>query len=186
MREQEQAQSPSLKFLRPDVFQVGAIAGVIAAITIFGYSFLLYSIGENAFGRYKFLLFPIYGFFFAGAMTYFRLKKNNGKMAGHHGLLIGLTLNIVCYALYTTLIYLLLSTKEIGKAMLERHRIDLIDLMVRGKDNIVEGFGEEMYNQNLNDLKEGLEPFAVALDQYIILLIGILLTFLFMLIIKQK
>ncbi|MBD0399875.1 hypothetical protein [Flammeovirga sp. EKP202] len=182
----EQSQSPKLKFLRPDLFKVGAIAGAIAAFILIGYAMVLHGLNLNSFGRWKNINFPLYGLFFAGAMTYFRLKLNDGKMKGPQGILIGVTLNSVATTLYGFLLYVLLSTKGIGQAIIERHKADLKIILIEGKSVIIESLGEAGYEENVKGVEE-LSAGVLAVDQAIgLLFLGFFLTFLFMLIIKKK
>ncbi|MBB6462920.1 DUF4199 family protein [Flammeovirga kamogawensis] len=181
-----QTNNQPLKFLRPDLFKVGAIAGVMAAFVCAAYILLLHQIGENSFGRWKNVYFPLYGFFFAGAMSYFRLKLNNGRMQAPQGILIGITLNTVGSATYGFLLYIILSTKELGKAIITRHAADLKILMLEGKEIFIEQLGETEFNKQVAEL-DNLTPSILAIDQAIgMLFLGIFLTFLFMLIIKKK
>lgn len=182
----EQTKSPTLKFLRPDLFKVGAIAGLLAAFVCVGYALLLHALDLNSFGRFKNINFPLYGLFFAGAMAYFRLKKNNGQMKGPQGILIGITLNTVASLLYAGFLYIILSTKGIGQAIIERHKADLKIILIEGKSVIMESLGEAGYEENVKGVEE-LSAGVLAVDQAIgMLFLGIFLTFLFMLIIKKR
>lgn len=182
----EQTQTSTVKFLRPDLFKVGAIAGVLAALVCAGYVLLLHTLDLNSFGRWKNINFPLYGLFFAGAMTYFRLKLNNGQMKGPQGILIGITLNTVATLLYGLFLYIILSTKSVGQAIIERHKADLKILLIEGKDVIIDSLGEEGYLKNVKGVEE-LSPWVLSIDQAIgMLFLGIFLTFLFMLIIKKR
>ncbi|WP_281615395.1 DUF4199 family protein [Flammeovirga sp. SubArs3] len=185
MEEQTNKIQP-LKFIRPDLFQVGAVFGAIAAIVCFLYIILLYTLDVNSFGRWKNVYFPIYGLFFAGGMTYFRLKRNNGRLLAPQGILIGVTLNIVASTLYGILLQLILSTKGIGATMLQRHSADLKRLLIEGREMIVESIGEAEYLKQIEGVEQ-LTPDVLAVDQaFGMLFLGFFLTFLFMLIIKKK
>ncbi|OHX66982.1 DUF4199 domain-containing protein [Flammeovirga pacifica] len=186
MKEQTQTADKTVKFIRPELFQVGAIFGVIAALTCFAYTMSLYGLGLHAFGKWKYLYFPIYGIFFAGSMTYFRLKVNQGRMLAPHGILIGMTLNLVASTLYGIFLQLILSTKDIGQSMLDRHATELKLMMMQGKEQIIESIGEAEFNSQIEKLNH-ISADIMAVDQAIgMLMFGVFASFLFMLITKRK
>ncbi|MBB3701417.1 DUF4199 family protein [Flammeovirga yaeyamensis] len=186
MKEQTNTTEKTVKFIRPELFRVGAIFGVIASLLCISYTLLLYGLDLNAFGKWKYIYFPIYGLTFAGAMSYFRIKLNNGRMQGPQGVIIGMTLNLIASTIYGILLQVILSTEKMGREIIERHATELKMMMVEGKTQIIETLGETEYNAQIEKLGQ-LSADTLAVDQAIgMLMFGVFATFLFMLITKQK
>ncbi|NLR93116.1 hypothetical protein [Flammeovirga agarivorans] len=186
MEEQTNKIQP-LKFIRPDLFKIGVIFGVISSITLSLLVILFYYLDLSVFAKWKDTFFPpVYGFMFAASMAYFRFRVNQGRILIPQGLLIGLTLNITASTAYCFILNIILSTKVMGKAIINRHIESLTLILTEGKEQIAESLTEPEYIKQVEMLKD-LSASNLAFDQAgRLFLWGLFLTFVFMLIIKKK
>jgi len=179
------------------------LIGVAAAFACFLYICLLWALGVHAFGQYKFALFGIYAVFFVWAMRRFRVRLNHDRMTSVQGLSTGLLLNLVATLVYGLLLLGLLSTA--GSGLIAQHEEALKQVQLRNiaymkgqmeeakrledqeaYDNLAEQLQsmEAIYENFVNS---ELSAFDLALDQASgLFMLGIFLTFLFMLILRSK
>lgn len=174
------------------LFKTGIIGGIGAAIFCFLYIFLLYQLGLNPFGRYKYLYFGFYGIFFAGTMWYFRDKQNGYRLKGIEGILIGFTLNSVSSLIYSLLVFILLKFIDSSRSILSIYKKEAIAMIDNTKEMMKERLSEDEFNEQFEafqqqyDALKDLSINDLVLDQGIGMLVtGVFLTFLFMLFLKR-
>ncbi|MBT31551.1 MAG: hypothetical protein CMO01_18000 [Thalassobius sp.] len=179
------------------------IGGLAAGVFCFLYLLLLYVIGSNPFGRYKYIYLGLYAIFFGGALWYFRFKQNGGRLSMGRAIGIGLILNSTATLLYGLLLFIWMLIP--GTEVISRHKNALVEL---GKSNVTfieeqmkvskELNDEEAYQNLQEQKKEVQEVFediknteltagGLAVDQGIgLLFTGMFLTFLTAILFKGK
>jgi len=173
--------------MNKSIFQVSVIAGVGAALACFLYILFLQSIGQNPFGQYKFLYFGIYGIFFVLPMQHYRNRYNGYTLRGHEGIVFGFVLNTVSSLLYGASLALFMSRTETGAQALEMYKAAATDLLVRGKEYLTESGTTDEQQKELAAAIQALSAHEFAYDQAIgMFMVGTLLTFLFMLMLKTS
>ena len=189
--------------MRADLYKNSIIFGLAAAAACFSYICLLWQLDFNPFGRHKYLYSGIYAIFFVWGMRRFRVKHNNDQLSSVQGLSTGLLLNLVATVTYGLLLLLLMST--VGSGLIERHRAALDGLQLANIDYMkgqmeeslkledkeaYENLGEQLTTMEAmyqNFLNSELSAADLALDQASgLFMLGIFLTFLFMLILRSK
>lgn len=145
------------------ILKVAVSVGVSAAITCFIYLVLLNTLGENPFGKRKYMAIGIYGVFFAGAMWWYRDKLNKLILGFREGLILGLLMNVLSTAFYVALVYSYLSYTDGGKVAIDRFKSEsevLLSEMKSHRDDL----SEEDYQTTLQNIRNFNAP-SLALQQ---------------------
>lgn len=159
--------------------------GALAAIACFIYLIVLHSIGQNPFGRHKYMAIGIYGVFFAVAMWWYRDKMNNYVLRGREGLILGLLMNVISTAIYVSLIYSFLSYTSAGTKVMTRYKAESMELLGKMKE-ANETLTSDEYQQTVENI-QNFNPPSLAIQQVSFYHgFGVFLTFLFMFIFKHN
>jgi len=166
------------------------IAGIVGSFLIIGYLFLLWEIGQNPFGQYKYLYFGLYSFAFIGALYYARYRLGSGYLKAQHALLIGFLVNTITSCSFWILLIVVLPT-PIGQSAKARHIVQSLQLLEDTK-KYLEQRGESLVEfspDNFEIAKEQITHLTdrqLASDQTIgIGMVGVVLSFVFMLFFKK-
>lgn len=183
--------------------KTAVIGGLAAGSFCFLYLLILSTLGENPFGRYKYMYLGLYAIFFGVALWYYRFKQNGGRLSTGRAIGIGLLLNFTASVLYGLLLFVWMLIP--GMEVIDRHQKALEELEESNIAFIEEQMktsrelkDEEAY-ENLKEQKEGVErAYAelqkseltagiLAVDQSIgLLFTGLFLTFLSALLFKFR
>ncbi len=179
------------------------LTGLLAGLTCFLYVLVLWLLGVQPFGRFKYLYVGIYALFFVGGLWYYRMKLNRGELSSVRALAFGIALNLLATLVYGLLVFTLLAST--GNRVLEQHTAALAKLQ---QDNI--GYLQAQIAQALelkdleaaDNLQEQLDSMQgtyaefqktditaglLAMDQAMgLFMTGFFLTFLFMLLFRSR
>ncbi|GAB4331443.1 MAG: hypothetical protein OHK0038_06300 [Flammeovirgaceae bacterium] len=162
------------------------IAGILAAFAIFFYLICLDLASLNPFGRFQYLYLGIYGFFFVGALKYFRDSINEGILRYRHGILLCFLMNAWAAITLGILMYFYMTTLDASPLALEMHQKDLTNHLVNNKTFLVESFGEEDYQKQLNSIQH-ITPSLMARDTSMrMLFFGFFMSFIFTAFFRRK
>ncbi len=146
---------------------------------------ILDQLGENPFGRYRYLYLPLYAISFIFTFKVFRDKYNQHKLRPQQGLLIGLLLTLVTSGIHSLMLGAYLQGSNQGESIVLKHKKASIDRLEKAAEQLQESIGKEEIEKVFSSLQK-LSAQDIALDQGLSMLIwGIVLTFLFMLIFKN-
>lgn len=165
------------------ILKVALAVGLAAAVTCLLYLVIINNLGENPFGKRKYMAIGIYGVFFAIAMFWYRDKHNNNELGFRQGLMLGLLMNVIATALFVAMTYSYLSSTEGGEQAIEKYKAEsivLLDAMKKNRDDL----SDEDYQTTLTNIK-GFNAPSLALQQVSFYHgFGVFLTFLFIFIFK--
>ncbi|TAH17260.1 MAG: DUF4199 domain-containing protein [Cytophagales bacterium] len=150
--------------MRKSFFEVALISGLLTAFACFLFLLLLYVLGLNPFGQYKFLYLPIYAGGVVGGLKFFMDYRNGGYLNGGRSVLMTMIINLSGAAVYAILIYVLLAF--IDTAVLDLHKKELTELLLRYKSDAGELLDIKLFEAQFASIKT-ITAGDVAIDEWI-------------------
>jgi ABC-type antimicrobial peptide transport system permease subunit len=171
---------------RKEMLLCGFVGGLVGAVLVIGYFYLLAVLGQNPLGRYAYAFVGLSAVGYIGAMYYYRYKLNGGLLSGIKALLIGTIVNITITLAVSFFIKAWFDFTDFGQELTLRYLDDMTTLMESSREYGEANFGKEKFDQTLEAIKNTTTS-QMALDFAIkIFVTGIFSTFLYMLFLRNR
>ena len=171
---------------RNKILGTGFVWGVIGAVLVSSYFFVLGQVGENPLGRKAYAFIGISAIAYIGGMFWFRYKRNGGVLSGVQGILIGFVINVTLTLLVALFIKIWFDFSAQGREITQLYLDDMLQLMEEGRAYGEQNFGKETYDQTVQQVAKTTTS-DMALDFAIkIFATGLFNTFLYMLFLRKR
>lgn len=164
---------------------ISALSGLLGALLCVSYFFTLTLLDFNPLGRYKYVYIGFYALAFIVGLKYFRDRCNGGWLSVWEALGLGFCLNIIACGTLLGLGYCLLEFVDYSQIVLQKHRLDSLNLLESNKQNFLDNYSQAKYIQ-LRDSLLNMTQLDILIDTLAgFFMTGGFHTFFFMLIFKN-
>jgi len=149
-------------YFNKPLLKVPLVIGLITGLLAFGYFLGLYALGFTPLGNIRTPDFGIHIITICYACWHYRKKYGQGWLHLWEGLTMGYVINMTAAFITGWLIYFFVT--YINPQVFVDYTQEMVQLLMDGKDQLLENIGEEEFNKLINEVKAN-QPATLITDE---------------------